>query len=64
MSPKFEPFKDYYMQIQPIDVNAIIHMYGEDGWASPNPPYIDKKIESMEWFIPKLLVTDVRVLLQ
>ena len=64
MSPKFEPFKDYYMQIQPIDVNAIIHMYGEDGWASPNPPYIDKKIESLEWFIPKLVVTDVRVLLQ
>ena len=64
MSPTFTPFEDFYMQIQPIDVNAIIQMYGEDGWSQPNPAFIDKKIKSVEWFIPKLVVSDVRVLLQ
>ena len=64
MSPTFKPFESFYMPIQPIDVNAIIHMYGEDGWSSPNPAYIDKKIKSLEWFIPRLVVSDVRVLLQ
>ena len=64
MSPTFKPFEGFYMAIQPIDVNAIIHLYGEDGWSQPNPVSIDKKIESVEWFIPKLDVLDVRVLLQ
>ena len=30
----------------------------------PNPVFLDKKIESLEWFIPKIVVSDVRVLLQ
>ena len=61
MSPTFKPFESFYMAIQPIDVNAIIHMYGEDGWSQPNPPFIDKKIQSVEWFLPQINIEDVRV---
>lgn len=64
MSPTFKPFTNYTMPIQPIDVNAMVILYGEDGWKHPNPIFLDKKIESLEWFIPKIVVSDVRVLLQ
>lgn len=62
MSPTFRPFTNYTMPIQPIDVNAMIILYGEDGWEHPNPIFLDKKIESIEWFIPHLSIVDVRVL--
>ena len=64
MDSTFKAFKDYYMSIQPRDVHAIVELYGEDGWANPNPIVIPKKIETMEWFIPLIDVVDVRVLLQ
>ena len=64
MSPDFKPFTDYYMPIQPRDVHAMVELYGEDGWAYPNPIIIPKKIETMEWFIPLIDVVDLRVLLQ
>jgi hypothetical protein len=64
MDSTFEAFKDYYMPIQPRDVHAIVELYGEDGWANPNPIVIPKKIETMEWFIPLIDVVDLRVLLQ
>jgi len=64
MSPDFKPFTDYYMPIQPRDVHAMVQLYGEDGWANPNPIIIPKKIETMEWFIPLIDVIDLRVLLQ
>ena len=64
MHPTFTPFENYYMEIQPRDVYGIIQLYGEDGWSHPNPAFVGKKIESLEWFIPKIDVIDVRVLLQ
>lgn len=64
MHPTFTPFEDFYMEIQPRDVYAVIQLYGEDGWGTPNPIFVGKKIESLEWFIPKIDVLDVRVLLQ
>ena len=64
MHPTFTPFEDYYMEIQPRDVYGVVQLYGEDGWGTPNPAFVGKKIESLEWFIPKIDVLDVRVLLQ
>ena len=52
------------MEIQPRDVYGVVQLYGEDGWGTPNPTFVGKKIESLEWFIPKIDVLDVRVLLQ
>ena len=64
MDSSFKSFTDYYMPIQPRDVHVMVQLYGEDGWANPNPIIIPKKIETMEWFIPLIDVIDLRVLLQ
>jgi hypothetical protein len=49
------------MSIQPRDVYAMVQLYGEDGWGTPNPPRIDKVFQSLDWFIPKIDIEDVRV---
>jgi len=60
MHPTFEPFTDYYMEIQPRDVYAITQLYGEDGWGRPNPAVISKHFAAAEYFIPAILIEDLR----
>lgn len=61
MHPHFEPFTDFYLEIQPRDIYGIVQLYGEDGWSHPNPAHIDKNFQSLDWFIPKIDIEDVRV---
>ena len=61
MHPHFEPFTDFYLEIQPRDIYGIVKLYGEDGWSHPNPAYIDKNFQSLDWFIPQIDIEDVRV---
>ena len=63
MDASYDHFTHYYLQIQPRDAYAMIHLYGEDGWNVPNPLKISKVLETRDWFIPLIDIIDVRVTL-
>ncbi len=63
MHESFVPNINYTMPLQPRDINAIIALYGEDGYGIPNPPYIPKILEADDLYFP-VKITDVRVIEQ
>lgn len=64
MHPTFKSFSNHQMDIQPRDVGAMVHMYGEDGFLHPNPIFISKEFAIFEYFIPGIIIEDVRVIVE